>query len=77
MHIQIGTIVRPNHRGESADWARLRGRVFALWHTPGHRGEPVADIVWFGDARQLIGRYTTGYPLRQLRVADPLRGESA
>ena len=67
MTIKVGDTVRPTTigkgpNGETYDWTYLRGRVLALWTTPGRSGELVADVKWtrgeYGSSRR-----TTNFPV--------------
>jgi hypothetical protein len=67
--IKNGDVVRPNHNGTKVNWTKLRGRVVRTWVSAGTAGEPVAQVVWFGAARNELGAYSNGYPLAMLERA--------
>ena len=69
MTVRVGDVVRPNHKGVDIDWTVFRGRLVEVWQSAGTKGEPVGKVVWFHEAKRVIGRVTNGYALAMLTKA--------
>jgi hypothetical protein len=61
-----GDIVAPNNTGTKVNWTVFRGRLVDTWTKPD--GEAVGDVLWFNEAKTVLGRKTTGKPLAMLET---------
>jgi len=77
--IKKGDIVSPNHVGEEitsssanpvlVDWRKYSGRVVSEPRFESPAVGFVVEVVWFRDAKLVLGPKTYNYPVKQLAKA--------